>query len=125
MLKKITKYITWMQNKTKKPLTEEELLLGTKKNKIRNFFTSKDLHTNFDQALAQVKDHLKTVKGKLIINGNLPQPIINQLMNLALKTKNQFSVVVYDGYQLWKSRKFEHSHSLGLIVVGKSRLKSQ
>lgn len=120
MLKKITKYIAMMQDKAKNPLTEEELLLGTKKNKIINFFTSKDLHKNLDHTLSHVKEKLEKIKGSLIINGNLPQPTINQLMNLALKTKNHFSVVVYDGYRLWKSKKFEGSHSLALIVVKKN-----
>lgn len=116
MIKKIQQYILQRQNLSSKPVDETNILLGSNPKKIKLFITFKDFHKNIHPSIKKIKDLIGSVKGKLIINGNLQQKHISKLMKLAMKAKGDFTVVVNDGYRLSKKKNFEKSSQIALIL---------
>lgn len=73
ILKKLINYINHRQEKANNGLIEENVLLGSKREKVSYFLTFRELHSNFEASLMHLKKIMKR-RGKLIINGNLRLP---------------------------------------------------
>lgn len=113
-VKKLINYINLRQEKANNRLIEENVLLGTKREKISYFLTFKELHNNFEASMNHLTKLLKS-KGKLIINGNLRLPMITKLMLLSKRHNRQFTIVVNDGYRLSKLGDVENREHLAVI----------
>lgn len=117
MIKKIRRYIEHRQkNNQNRPVIEKEILLGSHEKKIVHFVTFKDFHTNVSNSIKKIKDSLSHTKGKLLINGNLRQTYLSKLMKLIIKSKGEFTIVVPDGYRLSKTKNFERSSQIAVII---------
>ncbi|MEO1770665.1 hypothetical protein [Candidatus Enterococcus ferrettii] len=113
----ILNYLLERQNKSKAVLEEKHILLGCKPKKISEFITYKDFHLNPRNSMDKLTTLLNKSRKKLVINGNLQEGTIAKLIALAIKAKQEFSVVVYDGYSSSDHPKLEKSEDLAVIVV--------
>ncbi|EOH79391.1 DUF1694 domain-containing protein [Enterococcus malodoratus] len=113
-IKKIIHYINQRQLKANNRLIEENVLLGSKREKVAYFLTFKELHTNVETSMKRLKELLKR-KGKLIINGNLKLPMITKLMLLSQRHNRHFTIVVNDGYRLSMLKNIENREHLAVI----------
>ncbi|EOH90218.1 hypothetical protein [Enterococcus pallens] len=116
-MNRILSYLLERQNKSNEVVEEKHILLGCTPNKISEFITYKDFHMNPRKAMEKLTSLLNKSRKKLIINGNLQEGTIARLIALAIKTKREFSVVVYDGYVSSDHPKLEKSEDLAVIVV--------
>lgn len=117
MINKIRRYIDHRQkNNPNRSVIEKEILLGSHEKKILHFVTFKDFHANVSNSIKKIKERLSITKGKLLINGNLRQTYISKIMILIIKDKCEFTIVVPDGYRLSKTKNFEKSNQIALIL---------
>lgn len=115
-MNKIQKYIEQRQASLRSPILEKEILLECHPSKIKHFITFRDFHKNMYASIKKIGSLILSIKGKLVINGNLRQKYITKLMKLAIKGRSKFTIVVNDGYRLSKNSDFENSEHIALIV---------
>lgn len=99
-----------------KIIDEKDLLLGTNPKKIVRFFTFKELYKDSKKIVDYLNKKLFKSKTKLIINGNLSDSTILKLIEISIRQKKMFSVIVRDGYQLMKRKNLVESENLAIIL---------
>lgn len=110
MIREVQQYILARKNLSNRDINEIEIFIGVVPQRVIHFITFEDFYKKITSCVKKIKALIKTTKGKIVINGNLPQKYISKFMELAIKENSDFTIVVNDGYRLSKKNNFRKSN---------------